>query len=48
LIYALFRMYVNGWEKEAQNLVIPAISFVMWYFRKKLYQRMRQRQQENK
>jgi hypothetical protein len=48
LIYAVFRMVVNGWEKEAQNLVIPAISFVMWYFRRKLYQRMQQRQQENR
>ncbi len=47
LIYAIYRMALNGWEKEAENLVIPAISFVMWFFRRKLYQRMQQRKNES-
>jgi hypothetical protein len=47
LVYAFFRIGINGWEKEAENLVIPAIAFTMWYFRRKLYQRMQKRQNDH-
>jgi hypothetical protein len=45
-IYAVFRIYLNGFEKESNNLVIPVIAFVWYYFRKKMYERMKRNQDQ--
>ena len=45
-IYALFRNGLNGFEKESNNLVIPIIAFVWYYFRKKMYERMKRNQEQ--
>jgi len=45
-IYAVFRISLNGCEKESNNLVIPVIAFVWYYFRKKMYERMKRNQEQ--
>ena len=45
-IYAVFRIYLNGFEKESNNLVIPVIAFIWYYFRKKMYERMKRNQDQ--
>ena len=45
-IYAVFRIYLNCFEKESNNLVIPVIAFVWYYFRKKMYERMKRNQEQ--
>lgn len=44
LIYAVYRIWINGWDLESDNLLIPLIAFSWYLFRRAMYRRMKRQQ----
>ncbi len=45
LIYAIFRIAVNGWDAERTNLFIPVVAFCWYLFRRAMYRRLKKQQE---
>jgi hypothetical protein len=43
-IYALYRIYLDGWDRGMNNLFIPGIAFVWYLFRRAMDKRMSNQQ----
>ncbi|MCC6600781.1 MAG: hypothetical protein IT223_08915 [Crocinitomicaceae bacterium] len=46
LIYALYMIYLQGWEEGYRNLFIPFIAFFWYLFRRNMHKRMQKNLQQ--
>ncbi|MFN8776027.1 MAG: hypothetical protein ACK5XV_04600 [Flavobacteriales bacterium] len=40
-IYAFYRIYLNGWEREKNNLFMAGLVLIWYLFRRAMYRRMK-------